>query len=389
MSMVINQDFQVFDSSKRDSSTSYFNEYDQLISLLYDCAASEEGFSPFLSKACEYLNATTGLMCSFDKTTHKGRIVWYHGYPKGLIPLLIKTGASRKDEAMVRALDAEPDTVYSYSKGDECFDILAGMGTFSKTWIKAMGLKDTATFTFELIPNERHVIIFNRIGDQGIFKDTDLDLLHLVSSHIKKAVNFYETLFMQKRINEGFEMALSTVDLPLILFANNGMVAAINDAMEKLNKHYSLFHHTDGQIQFYNESVNAFFERQLLAFFLEDKERSTLPEVVFIPTESEPIRLTLRPLFKKKKRFSGVLIEAKDINSITYPSLELIQSILNVTPSEARIIEFLIRGENVKNIARKIHLSEHTVRGYIKSSMEKNKFKRQIEMISFILKVVV
>lgn len=362
--------------------------YDEIISLLYDCATSEKGFKPFLEKSCEYLNATTGIIYVVDATTRHGRKGWAHGYPTGLLKILIKSGATKKDEGVTKAFNHEPGAIYSFSNGDDNYDISKELSVASKVWTKAMGMTDSATYTFSLEENERFLLVYNRCKNQGMFKQNDLDFLNILAPHIKRAVYINDVIYSQKLLNETLMRALNNLDHPMMLFSANGKLSNVNQEMEQLNEKYNLYGIKDDKVNFIDRELDSYFYTTLSTYVLQEGRQKRSKEVIFIPTCEEPVRLTFRSLFSKK-HLSGVLIEAKDVNQVHITDYRIIKSIIDTTDSEAKVVEQLIHGSDIKKTADTLSLSEHTVRSYVKNVLAKNNCSKQVQLISKVIRAVI
>jgi DNA-binding CsgD family transcriptional regulator len=62
--------------------------------------------------------------------------------------------------------------------------------------------------------------------------------------------------------------------------------------------------------------------------------------------------------------------------------------IINCSNAEAKVVLRLLAGEDAATAAKSLCLSPHTVRSYIKEILSKNDFKRQIDLISVLLKAL-
>jgi hypothetical protein len=143
--------------------------FDRLVTSLYGCVDNNEGFEPFLACIREELGLTSCCLAVIQKEPQlKGLYGWALGYPPGVVPLMLKTGLVFKDEAIARALDAGPSTVFSYADGDPGRDFLAEMSSFSRTWIRAAGIIDSATVAFTNKYQHHVALVLNRHTSNGV-----------------------------------------------------------------------------------------------------------------------------------------------------------------------------------------------------------------------------
>ena len=91
-----------------------------------------------------------------------------------------------------------------------------------------------------------------------------------------------------------------------------------------------------------------------------------------------PIRRTARDIFMG---CSGVLVITPAILPQALP-VELVQSLFDLTPAEARVARSLAAGETVAEIASVATVSQNTVRTQVRGVLEKTGCRRQAEVVA-------
>jgi len=361
-------------------------DFDHLTSCLYDCAAQESGFVPFLQLCCDYFKSTSGMLYEIEKSSIKPTMGWTHGYPPGLIQMLIKTGAQKKDEAINRAINSLPETAYCFSNNNEQYDINTELSTTSKLWAKAVGISDSAATTFEVTPERRVALILNRHKDHGVYSPSDINMLNLLAPHIKRAFKLYQIGFTQKKLNDSLAITLDSLDLPIMVFSNSAQLISINERMHQLNDDYAFFKQTSSGVQLINEQLDNTLTSWITEFLSPtSNEQDNSAATFLVPTKQEPIRIKVRPLYKKGRQVSAILVEAKDFNRPEIPCIEEVMTVIDATKAEANIVRYLIQGLDAQTISEKSNISIHTVRAHIKAVLAKNNFTKQIELTSTVL----
>jgi len=66
------------------------------------------------------------------------------------------------------------------------------------------------------------------------------------------------------------------------------------------------------------------------------------------------------------------------------PPIELIQSLFDLTPAEARVARSLVAGETVEEIASASGVSNNTVRSQVRGVLEKTGCRRQAEVVALL-----
>ena len=93
-----------------------------------------------------------------------------------------------------------------------------------------------------------------------------------------------------------------------------------------------------------------------------------------------PVRLSARDVFT---RCAAVLI-LTPVAARDAPRAEIMQSLFDLTPSEARVARGLASGMTVDGIASQSSVSRNTVRARLRGVLEKTGCKRQAEAVALL-----
>jgi DNA-binding NarL/FixJ family response regulator len=93
-----------------------------------------------------------------------------------------------------------------------------------------------------------------------------------------------------------------------------------------------------------------------------------------------PIRRSARDIFV---RCAGVLVMTP-VTLPQAPPVELVQSLFDLTPAEARVARNLTAGETVEKIASNGGVSLNTVRTQVRGVLDKTGCRRQTEVIALL-----
>ena len=66
------------------------------------------------------------------------------------------------------------------------------------------------------------------------------------------------------------------------------------------------------------------------------------------------------------------------------PPVELIQSLFDLTPAEAKVARGLASGETLEEIAAANNLSRNTIRSQLRGALEKTGSRRQAELVALL-----
>ena len=107
------------------------------------------------------------------------------------------------------------------------------------------------------------------------------------------------------------------------------------------------------------------------------RRTETLPGMI---AHVVPIRGTARDLFV---RCAAILV-LTPITMPQAPPVELVQSLFDLTPAEARVARNLVAGENVDEIAAQGGVSSHTVRTQVRGILGKTGCRRQSDVVALL-----
>jgi DNA-binding CsgD family transcriptional regulator len=71
------------------------------------------------------------------------------------------------------------------------------------------------------------------------------------------------------------------------------------------------------------------------------------------------------------------------------PSAELVQSLFDLTPAEARVARGLSAGETLEEIASTGGVSRNTIRTQLRGALEKTGCRRQVEVVALLSGIAV
>jgi DNA-binding CsgD family transcriptional regulator len=93
-----------------------------------------------------------------------------------------------------------------------------------------------------------------------------------------------------------------------------------------------------------------------------------------------PIRLSARDIFG---RCAAVLVLTA-VTAPQAPPVELVQSLFDLTPAEARVARDLASGKAVETIAADGGVSPNTIRTHVRGVLEKTGCTRQVDIVALL-----
>ncbi len=274
-----------------------------------------------------------------------------------------------------------------------------GFEAFSKTrfyreWVKPNGLSD-ATLCKIAHTGDR-VGVFAAIMPQshGPITERDHWIVRSIAPHLRRAAMIGDLLERQQRVAQGYARLVDAVPTPLILTDRYAKVLQINQAADSvLAQGRTLAIHrgfltaaTQARVRGIHgvlayKSLGEAIERAAqndvalgqrgIGIALEAPGES--PVVAYVlPLQASPIRSAFH---------SGAVAVFLSTRDHSRPVMDsLLATLFDLTPAEARIVPYVLRGASVKEISKKLCVSGHTVNSQLKRIYEKTGTNKQTQL---------
>ncbi len=177
---------------------------------------------------------------------------------------------------------------------------------------------------------------------------------------------------------------LEAIGLPALVFDERGKVLAANPLIEALTEHLRWRAHNHVSLK--DSAADALFQQAIATLNIESTPSTRSFAVRGVEGNAAlvahvvPLRRTARDIFL---RCAGVLL----LTPVTLPQappVELVQSLFDLTPTEARVARALTAGQTVEEIASGGSISVTTVRSHVRGLLEKTGCRRQVEAVALL-----
>lgn len=247
-----------------------------------------------------------------------------------------------------------------------------GLGWSANTGL-AMPTKDNIVFTVE------------RDYARGPIEKDKVDALNELRPHLARAALISARLSLKSV--QGASNTLTALGLPALVLGEDGLVLEANALMQDLSDHIHWRAHD--RIALNDKTANA----QLWAALpkLEHSARMNVHSFVMraqadraaLVAHLVPIKRTANDIFGR----SYALLVATPVTAGRAPPVELLRSLFDLTPSEARVARGLATGESLDDIAQSGGVSRNTVRAQLQKVMDKIGCTRQAEVTALLSSV--
>jgi DNA-binding CsgD family transcriptional regulator len=237
--------------------------------------------------------------------------------------------------------------------------------------------------TLVSLPSGEHVFLaLNRKLQRGPVEAELIHRLDMLRSHIARSVLMSARLQLQRAA--AVSEALALIGLPALVLDERGKVLAANHLIEALtgSVHWRARDHVslkdraaDQLLRSAIATIDVPGESGVRSFPVREPDTQAMMVAHVIP-----IRYSARDIFV---RCAAVLVLSA-IGTPQAPSVELVQSLFDLTPAEARIARSLASGKTVDDIASDSHISHNTIRTHIRGVLAKTGCTRQTDVVALL-----
>ncbi|WP_443748224.1 helix-turn-helix transcriptional regulator [Asticcacaulis solisilvae] len=251
-----------------------------------------------------------------------------------------------------------------------------------RDFFRPAGLGWSAGTGLPMPTGDNIVFSVERAYDRGPIEKPYVDRLNALRPHLARAAFVAARLGLQRAA--GANDTLNLLGLPTLLVDAGGAVIAANGLVDDLAD-YATWRAGD-RIALTDPQAEAMLSRTLDALQIHGaglvhsfpvRDPDGRPAMV---AHIVPISRSAHDIFAR----SYALVVLTPVAARTAPPVELLRSLFDLTPSEARVARSLAAGESLEEIAEQGGVALTTVRTQLRQVMEKTGTTRQAEIVALL-----
>ncbi len=252
---------------------------------------------------------------------------------------------------------------------------------FYRDWARPNGFGWCAVTALSLPTADRLVIDVERQYVRGPVEREIVNRLDELRPHLARSALLSARLQLERaRIASETLVALG---LPALVFGDQGKVLAANSLVDRLTGY--IHWRAQDCLSLTDKAADRLLQDAIAAIdtagggMRSFPVRDTGAEAMMV-AHVIPIRLSARDIFL---RCAAALV----LTPVTLPQappVELVQSLFDLTPAEARVARSLATGETVETIASSQGVSQNTIRVHVRGVLEKTGCNRQVDVVSLL-----
>jgi DNA-binding CsgD family transcriptional regulator/PAS domain-containing protein len=358
------------------------DSFSNAIALIYEASIDVDRWSDALAFFCTSFAARKGQI-SFATSLHDTDVVFrFHGITEADLKVLPKYREliphdPRMSTISFKAIHCRQATTDETLHASRMYkEVLAPVGIEYAMW-------------FDIALSERaHAVVSLMRGPLDLpFTEQDCSEFSRFVPHVQRAVTIHGTF---QRAREEIAVAravMDTMPLGVLVMDEGDMVLANREARSLLAEGVAL-KYDNGALRTKNQDANA-----KLAAAIRDARRwgSERPIGLSLPVgPTDQVRAVIRPLRTSPATILGVrdgsiAVYLSDSRKPIETPEEILQQLFGLTGREAAVLQALVQGDSLAEIAKRFQIGLQTVKTHIQHIMQATRARRQAELVKLVL----
>lgn len=352
---------------------------EELIDQIYECCFVGENWRGLLDQLARYSGAMGGFLFSFDPSVGILRSVTSDGFREHADAYIagdwiLRDGRTRRMWAANYGGFLSEMDVFT---GEE----LANDSTY-KTFYEPRGIgRSMITAIFPPMGPTLLLGVERNYADGPTSRES-VRSLNGIRPHLARAALIASRLQFERA--QAAAEVLGAIGLPALVFGARGYVMAANEPIQQLADtirwlaadRFALM--DVGAEQMLRRAIEA-LDRNNLATPRSFAVRDVRAQAAMV-AHVVPVRGSARDVLV---RSTGVLV-LTPVTRPNAPPVELIQSLFDLTPAEAKVARGLVTGDTLEEIAVAGNLSRNTIRSQLRGALEKTGSRRQADLVALL-----
>jgi DNA-binding CsgD family transcriptional regulator len=252
---------------------------------------------------------------------------------------------------------------------------------YRDSWSR-VGVGYGAATCFALPDGQSLAIVMPRMTAKGPADAAAIERLDLLRPHLGRAALMAARMRLERA--RAASDALATIGLAAMVLEETGKVLAVNRLIESMTG-VATWRAFD-RVTLMDKAADELFRDALAKIALPDNVGVRSFPVHDAATRELlvghviPIRLSARDIFAR----SVAVFVLAPVVAPDAPPVELVRSLFDLTPSEARVAHSLASGKTVDDIASDSGVSANTVRVQVRGVLEKTGCHRQVDVVALL-----
>lgn len=351
-----------------------------LVDRIYECSVVPELWPDVLDDIAALTDARGGLLFSARRTLH-----WTASEAvRDVFDEYVRDGWFQHCHRRV-CLMSQAQPIFIVEHDNWTSEQLDNMPIY-RDFFRPRGLGWSAGTGLQIPTGDNIVISMERDFDRGPVRPEHVALLNSLRPHLARSA--FVSARLQLKRAEGASDVMAQLRLPAVLIDDRGVVIEANEMVDALG---IVTGSAGNRVALTDSQANGMLAQLLAAV-------ATVPDA---PANSFPVRDSsgrasvvahLVPIRRSAHDIFGLghaLLLFTPVSSERVPSVDLLKSLFDLTPSEARVASALAIGQTPEDIATEGGVAISTVRSQLRKVLEKTGCTRQADVAALLARIAI
>ena len=250
---------------------------------------------------------------------------------------------------------------------------------------KPNGWLDSLGVTLLKTPSRLGSLSIARQYEVGFAGPRELDIMRLLAPHLRKAISIADLIEMRELTARTFEESFDALRVPIVLVDAGAGIVHANGAAQDLFAEDLQVRSEHGVLKCQDADASKRLD-EAIARAAEVRSGDPLGQVVYIPSADRTpafahvlsIRSGVRGRIEPRAVAAVFVTPGAESSSLP---MQAWAAAFGLTQAELRVLELLIEGHSIIDIATRLDVAATTARTHLARVMEKTGVKRQSELI--------
>jgi DNA-binding CsgD family transcriptional regulator len=350
----------------------------ELVDRIYESAFVPELWPGVLSELAEIINAPLGSLIIFSREGIRWRASL--GANEQRMQRMVNERWLERGQFAARLFGARHAGFFT--ENDVFTSDELDIEPLYRDFMRPNGFGWGAGTVLPLPTGEKIFLALNRLYERGPVEPVLVQQLDALRPHLARSIVISARLQLERARSASETLAL--IGLAVLVLDAKGKVLAANPLVEALTGYVQW--RAGDRVSLQDRAADRLLREAVTAIDLEGSPRVRSFPVRDARAEAMmvahviPIRLSARDIFI---RCAAALV----LTPVTVPQappVELIQSLFDLTPAEARVARSLASGKTVDDIATDGGTSANTIRTHVRGVLEKTGCNRQVDIVALL-----
>jgi DNA-binding CsgD family transcriptional regulator len=361
--------------------------FSSIISDIYNCALQPELWPKALTRVNEAVGGAYTTISLSDPQFAMPRMAAHSPWDPVMLKILNEEygvdGVPGLREVAFGDIDTPRSTL------DQMTEAEFQKSKFYQDWVKPQGLRDGCVMKFVQTADRIGAMAFITRADRDIINADERRFMALISPHVRRTAMIGDLLDNQRVQTHLFQQALDRVATPVLLVDGSGRILYANDLAETRLSTGLHITTVDGRLTPSNATTaNAFYDAIARTGGAIAELGGRGVGIPIAAPDQAPAVAYILPLMNTETRVSyasavaAVFIASSAVGEP--PQHEVLATLYDLTPSEARVMLQIGRGETVAEIAGSASVSENTIKTHLARVFSKTGAGRQGDIVRIV-----